>query len=68
MKLIDMLERIGDVIPRFKYYETLFPKHEWLLDSLSAVYLDIITFCVDAKAIFQKAKKKKCRSYYRCFE
>ncbi|KAH8154666.1 uncharacterized protein LAJ45_01195 [Morchella importuna] len=58
-RLIDMLERIGDVIPRFKAYERLFPNHEQLLYSLSVVYLDIINFCVDAKNVFQKVKNRK---------
>lgn len=57
-----MLERIGDVIPRFKTYENLFPKHEQLLYSLSSIYLDIIVFCADAKSLFQKAKKQRCKS------
>jgi hypothetical protein len=61
-----MLERIGDVIPRFKAYERLFPNHEQLLYSLSVVYLDIINFCVDAKNVFQKVKnRKRCKTFHK---
>lgn len=55
-----MLERIGDVILRFKSYERLFPTHESLIHSLSLVYLDVLEFCIQAKNLFQKAKKHKC--------
>ena len=51
-----MLARIGDVLPRFRVYEKLFPSHERLLEALSVVYLDIIKFCERAKATFQSAK------------
>ena len=51
-----MFTRIGDVLPRFWLYETLFPSHERLVQALSVVYLDILTFCNDAKSVFRKAK------------
>jgi hypothetical protein len=51
-----MFTRIGDVLPRFQLYEALFPSHERLVQALSVVYLDILIFCIDAKAVFRKAK------------
>lgn len=53
-KLVEMFARIGDVLPRFRVYEKLFPGHEQLVQSLSIVYVDIIKFCTDAKAIFRQ--------------
>ena len=48
-----MFERIGDVLPRFNIYERLFSDHERLLETLSVAYLDIISFCQDAKSAFR---------------
>ena len=51
-----MLERIGDVLPRFRAYERLFPNNDRLLHSLSLVYVDILKFCYNAKAVFRCSK------------
>ncbi|KAH0538694.1 hypothetical protein FGG08_004711 [Glutinoglossum americanum] len=56
-KLIDMFTRIGDVLPRCQVYYSLFPSHGRLLQAISVAYLDIIYFCMDAKAIFRKLKR-----------
>jgi hypothetical protein len=56
-KIVDMFRQIGDALPRLRVYEKLFPNHERLLAILADVYLDIIIFCVDAKALFGKAKR-----------
>ena len=53
-KLIEMFARIGDVLPRFRTYERLFSNHESLIQALSMAYLDIITFCTNAKAVFRR--------------
>ncbi|KAM0798419.1 hypothetical protein BDR22DRAFT_808989 [Usnea florida] len=55
-KLVDMFTRIGDVLPRFKTYERLFPKHDQLIEALAKAYLDILKFCSDAKAVFRPLK------------
>lgn len=56
-KLVEMFARIGDVLPRFRVYEKLFPGHEQLVQSLSIVYVDIIKFCTDAKAVFRQGRR-----------
>ncbi|KAI9871159.1 MAG: hypothetical protein M1830_003253, partial [Pleopsidium flavum] len=56
-KLIDMFSRIGDILPRFQVYQSLFPSHERLLQAISIAYLDIIYFCMDAKKTFRKLKR-----------
>ena len=59
-KLVDMLARIGDILPRFRVYEALFSSHERLVQALSASYLGILKFSVDAKAVFRRGKKCSC--------
>ena len=56
-KLIDMFERIGNILPTCEVYQSLFPSHGRLLQAISVVYVDIIHFCVDAKTTFRKLKK-----------
>ena len=56
-KLVDMLARIGDVLPRFHVYEELFPSHERLTHALSVTYVDIIVFCSDTKAVFRRGQR-----------
>ena len=56
-KLVDMFARIGDVLPRFRIYERLFPNSERLVQSLSLVYVDILVFCSDVKAVFRQGKR-----------
>jgi len=51
-KLVAMLERIGDVLPRFDLYIQMFPTHQNLVVGVSRIYADIIQFCVKAKRIF----------------
>jgi len=54
-----MFERIGDMLPRFHVYRRLFSTHEHVRHALSVVYLDIITFCCDAKKVFQDARTQR---------
>ena len=66
-KLIDMLTRIGDVLPRCRVYQSLFSSHERLLQAISLAYLDIIYFCMDAKETFRKLKKSttsRCLNFF----
>ncbi|KAK6334822.1 hypothetical protein TWF718_010268 [Orbilia javanica] len=57
-KLLDMFERIGDVLPRFDSYAKLFPSHRYLLHALSLAYLDILLFCTAAKKVFLEGRNK----------
>ena len=56
-KLLDMLTQIGDVLPRFEIFERLFGRHELVVEALSDVYVDIVTFCADTKEVFRKGKR-----------
>ncbi|KAI9771740.1 MAG: hypothetical protein M1839_002755 [Geoglossum umbratile] len=54
-KLLEMLERIGCVLPRYSTYSRLFSKHRPLRQALSSAYLQILTFLTRAKEIFSKS-------------
>ena len=63
-KLVAMLERIGDVLPRFDLYIQMFPMHQNLVIGVSRIYANIIQFCVKAKRVFSaeaQTEKKKFR-------
>ena len=49
-------------------YEILFPAHETLVQSLSVVYLDVLAFCSDAKAMFRRSKHALLKSVWKPFE
>ena len=57
-----MFTRIGDVLPQFQVYEKLFPDHERLIHAISVVYVDIIGFCSDAKAVFRRGQRASLTS------
>lgn len=52
-----MLARIGDALPQFRIYGTLFANHEPLLVALSSAYLDVLSFCIKAKELFLQGGK-----------
>jgi hypothetical protein len=54
---VEMLAQIGDALPRFQIYQTLFRNHERLLVALADVFLDVLNFCVLTKDFFTQAKK-----------
>jgi hypothetical protein len=58
---VDMLAQIGDILPRFRVYERLFKNHERLLVALSAIYLDVLRFCVASKDLFVKARRSRSK-------
>ncbi|KAL9050613.1 MAG: hypothetical protein Q9206_005021 [Seirophora lacunosa] len=56
-RIVDMFARIGDLLPRFRVYENLFPSHERLVQALSITYVDILAFCTEAKAVFRRERR-----------
>ena len=54
-----MFGRIGDILPRFRIYEKLFPDHHRLVQALSRAYLEILNFCSKAKAVFRRGKRSR---------
>ena len=58
-RIVEMLARIGDVLPRFRLYEEMYPNHERLIQTLSATYVDIIAFCTKSKAVFHHGQRSR---------
>ena len=63
-----MFNRISDLLPRLRIYESLFPTHERLVQSLSKVYFDVLQFCLDAKTMFRRAKRTVFTLVWKPFE
>ena len=57
-----MFSSIGDILPRFRIFERLFPNHELLTQALSKVYVDIISFCTEAKRVFRDGQRSTSKS------
>jgi hypothetical protein len=53
-----MFAQIGNVLPVFSAYERLYRGHQALMHPLSLVFLDIIKFCISAKEVFRKGKRR----------
>ncbi|KAH0561960.1 hypothetical protein GP486_003332 [Trichoglossum hirsutum] len=62
-KIAEMIGNIGDIIPRFQGYEELFSDHRRLVHALSAVYVDIMTFCMDIKSAFRNTPSGNLRAF-----
>ncbi|KAL8727649.1 MAG: hypothetical protein Q9166_005885 [cf. Caloplaca sp. 2 TL-2023] len=56
-RIVDMFAEVGDALPRFRVYENLFSSQERLVQALSVVYVDILTFCTEAKAVFRRGRR-----------
>lgn len=63
-----MFSLISDLLPRLRIYEQLFPNHEILVQSLSVIYFDVLTFCSDAKSMFRRAKRTMFSLVWKPFE
>ena len=63
-----MFSHISDVLPRLRVYEQLFTDHERLVQAISAVYLDILKFCADAKDVFRHPIRSLGRLPWKPFE
>ncbi|TVY93107.1 Ankyrin [Lachnellula willkommii] len=62
-RMVDTLERIGDILPRFRDYERIYDrqKHQRLTQALSNAYLDIIVLCTK----FQRSLREQRTSSVR---
>ncbi|TVY80507.1 hypothetical protein LSUE1_G008386 [Lachnellula suecica] len=62
-KIVNTLERIGDILPRFRDYERIYnrQKHQRLTQALSNAYLDIIMLCMRFRRSIQEQKASSLR-------
>lgn len=58
-QICDVLSRIGDLLPRFKDYASIFDmnKHPRLYQTLATVYLDIINICLKFREILASQRR-----------
>ena len=60
-----MFTQIGNILPRLLDYENLFGSHARLALAISATYVDILEFCVDAKSVFRASKRPSSKKVAR---
>lgn len=51
-----MFSKVGEILPRCRDYEKIFTTHRRLHLAITDLYLDILKFCTQIKAVFRKAK------------
>ncbi|KAI9660756.1 MAG: hypothetical protein M1831_003448 [Alyxoria varia] len=54
--IVDMLNAIGDPLPRFRSYEVLFPDDFRLMNQLTDNYLNVLKFCGEVKNEFTTSR------------
>ena len=52
-----MFTQIGGILPQLRDYEKLFESHARLALAITAIYVDILEFCADAKSVFRTARR-----------
>ena len=63
-----MIGQIGDLLPRLRVYEALFPNHERLVQTMSLIYCDLLGFCLEAKDALRKPKRALMKITWKTFE
>ncbi|KAG7006857.1 hypothetical protein G7Y79_00012g031930 [Physcia stellaris] len=66
--VVNMIVKIGNVLPRIHVYEALFPNHERLVQALSFIYCDLLAFCDEAKKVLRKPKRSMLSITFKGFE
>ncbi|CZR67167.1 uncharacterized protein PAC_17066 [Phialocephala subalpina] len=66
-KIVDILARIGDILPRFRDYERIYnpQKHKRLVQALSNAYLDIIVICTQFRQSIRTHQASKVRRIFK---
>ncbi|KUJ07177.1 uncharacterized protein LY89DRAFT_370709 [Mollisia scopiformis] len=66
-KIVDVLERVGDILPRFRDYERIYhpQKHPRLTQAISNAYLDIITLCTNFRQTIRDHQASKVRRIFK---
>jgi hypothetical protein len=65
--IVDVLERIGYVLPRFRTYERIFGHHQRIIAALSTAYLDIITLCGEIKVFIRGIQRSRLKTFAKLF-
>jgi hypothetical protein len=67
-RLTDMLQRISDVLPRYRIYTQLFSKHEPLQKAISQVYSAVVAFVLEATKVFKSSSRVIKSSIWATFD
>ncbi len=67
-RLTEMLQRIADVLPRYRIYTELFSKHETLQKAISQVYLAVETFVFEAAEVFESSRRVLTNAAWKGFD
>jgi hypothetical protein len=62
-RIVDILERIGYVLSRFRDYERVFATYPRIIRALSAAYVDIISLCSEIKTFIRSIQKSRVKSF-----
>ena len=58
-----MFTQIGSILPQLRDYERLFESHARLALAITAIYVDILEFCADAKSVFRTTKRPSSKDF-----
>ncbi|KAL8296415.1 hypothetical protein RB597_005816 [Gaeumannomyces tritici] len=67
-RLTDMLERIGDNLPRCRVYQELFPHHKPLQDGIARMFMAVVDFVRDAETVFKSSSRVFKESVWKPFD
>jgi hypothetical protein len=66
-RIVEIISRIGYVLPRFRDYERVFGRQPRVLIALSTAYLDIITLCGEIKGFIRSIQRSRIKSFTKLF-
>ncbi|KAK3386039.1 hypothetical protein B0H63DRAFT_190945 [Podospora didyma] len=67
-RLVDMLQRIADILPRYQIYDQLFGHHSRLRDAIAELYGEVQEFVCHAKDVFESSLKVFRKSVWKTFD
>lgn len=66
-RIVEILERIGYILPRFRDYERVFGRHSRVIAALTTAYMDIVTFCGEIKSFIRSIQRSRIKSFTKLF-
>ncbi len=66
-RIVEIFERVGWILPRFRVYERVFGRHPRVVAALSTAYLDIIKFCDESKNFIRSIQRSRIKSFTKLF-
>lgn len=66
-RIVEIFERVGWILPRFRVYEKVFNRHPRVIIALSTAYLDIINFCGEIKNFIRSIQRSRIKPFTKLF-